>query len=101
MKKTDALQHFPTWQAPDGSPLSCVEKIKVLNDNFGELREIMQDALEDALLMGCDEEQFRAVMRDLVAEMHNPYGPDSAADTAKGRDARDANVQSDQSDKQD
>ena len=101
MKKTDALQHFPTWQATDGSPLSCVEKIKVLNDNFGELREMMQDALEDALLMGCDEEQFRAVMRDLVAEMHNPYGPDSAPDTANGNDARDANVQSDQSDKQD
>lgn len=76
MKKTgnpQQAEHFPTWQATDGSPLSCVEKIKVLNDNFGELREIMQDALEDALLMGCDEEQFRAVMRDLVAELHNPY----------------------------
>jgi hypothetical protein len=73
MKKTENLDHFPTWQSSDGSPLSCVEKIKVLNDNFGELRDIMQDALEDALLMGCDEEQFRNVMRDLVAELHNPY----------------------------
>lgn len=80
MKKTDNVQHFPTWQATDGSPLSCVEKIKVLNDNFDELREMMQDALEDALLMGCDEEQFRNVMRDVVAELHNPYHADDKSD---------------------
>lgn len=80
MNKTEDMQHFPVWQAPDGSPLSCVEKIKVLNDNFDELRDIMQDALEDALLMGCDEEQFRTVMRDLVAQLHNPYGKSDKQD---------------------
>ena len=52
----------------------------MLNDNFGELREIMQDALEDALLMGCDEEQFRNVMHDLVAELHNPYAKNDTSD---------------------
>ena len=46
----------------------------VLNENFGELRDMMQDAMEDALLMGCDEEQFRQVMRSVVEELHNPYG---------------------------
>ncbi|OKH89563.1 hypothetical protein LF95_06300 [Thalassospira sp. TSL5-1] len=65
---------MPVWHNPDGAPLSCVEKIKVLNENFVELRAMMQDALEDALLMGCDEEQFRAVLRDVVAELENPYG---------------------------
>ncbi|WP_085617842.1 hypothetical protein [Thalassospira alkalitolerans] len=81
MSKSDSMnKHFPTWQAPDGSPLSCVEKIKVLNDNFGELREIMQEAMEDALLMGCDEEQFRLVMRSVVEELHNPYGKPDGQD---------------------
>ncbi|NIZ03953.1 hypothetical protein [Thalassospira lucentensis] len=91
MKKTDNVQHFPTWQAPDGSPLSCVEKIKVLNDNFAELREIMQDAMEDALLMGCDEDQFRTVMQGLVDELHNPYGEASKtrADTSNKSDKQD------------
>lgn len=74
MSKTDTVsKDYPTWQSPDGAPLSCVEKIKVLNENFAELREMMQDALEDALLMGCDEEQFRTAMREVVSELNNPY----------------------------
>ncbi len=74
MSKSDMTKDMPVWHNPDGAPLSCVEKIKVLNENFVELRAMMQDALEDALLMGCDEEQFRDVMRDVVAELENPYG---------------------------
>ena len=62
------------WRQPDGVPVSCVEKIKVLNENLGELQDIAQDALEDAVLMGCDEEQVRAVFYDLVAKLENPYG---------------------------
>ncbi|MDP2697034.1 hypothetical protein [Thalassospira sp.] len=74
MSKTkETLPDFPTWQSRDGGPLSCVEKIKVLNENFAELHQLMQDALEDALLMGCDEEQFRGVMHDVVNELCNPY----------------------------
>lgn len=63
----------PTWLAPDGTPVSCLEKLKVLNDNFAELREAAQDAFEDALLMGCDEQQFRAVLRGLIDSLENPY----------------------------
>lgn len=74
MSKSYITKDMPVWHQPDGAPLSCVEKIRVLNENFVELREMMQDALEDALLMGCDEEQFRAVMHEVVAELENPYG---------------------------
>jgi hypothetical protein len=63
----------PTWRDTDGNPVSCLEKIKVLNDNFAELRAIAQDALEDALLMGCDEAQFRAVLHEIVSSLVNPY----------------------------
>lgn len=63
----------PTWRAPDGSPISCVEKIKVLNENYAELRQIAQDALEDAILMGCSEDQVRAALRALMDELINPY----------------------------
>ena len=45
----------PIWHKPDGSPLACVEKIKVLNENLDELRELAQDALDDAVLMGGTE----------------------------------------------
>ena len=64
---------IPTWLQPDGQPVSCVEKIKVLNDNLHELKEMAQDALEDAILMGCEEQQVRQVLSDLMAALDNPY----------------------------
>ncbi len=64
------------WREPDGTPLSCYEKIKVLTENLDELREIAQDALEDAILMGADEAQIRQVLDDLMAGLENPYRKD-------------------------
>jgi hypothetical protein len=64
---------FPTWRQPDGKALSCVEKIKVLNENLDEIRQMAQDALEDAVLMGGDEAQIRTVLRSLVDSLENPY----------------------------
>jgi hypothetical protein len=68
--KTDK---FPVWLTPEGEPVSCVEKIKVLNENLAELRELAQDALEDGVLMGCDEAQLREVLAGIVAGLVNPY----------------------------
>jgi len=68
-----ATDSFPTWLTPEGEPVSCVEKIKVLNENLAELRELAQDALEDGVLMGCDETQVRAVLAGIVADLVNPY----------------------------
>ena len=64
---------FPLWHTPEGEPVSCVEKIKVLNENLAELRELAQDALEDGVLMGCDEAQLREVLTGIVAGLVNPY----------------------------
>jgi hypothetical protein len=64
---------FPTWRQPDGKLVSCVEKIKVLNENLAEIRQLAQDALEDGVLMGCSEEQLRQVLRELVESLENPY----------------------------
>lgn len=63
----------PTWRQPDGKAVSCVEKIKVLNENLAEIRQMAQDALEDAVLMGCDEGQIRSVLQGLVDSLENPY----------------------------
>jgi hypothetical protein len=64
---------FPTWVQPDGRPVACRDKIQVLNENLNEIREMAQEALEDAILMGCDETQVRQVMRELVDGLENPY----------------------------
>lgn len=63
----------PVWKHPDGTSVSCLEKIKVLNENLEELRQIAQDALEDGLLIGCDERQLRDTLRQLVESLDNPY----------------------------
>src|SRR5437879_2018971 len=68
-----AAGEFPVWHTPEGEPVSCVEKIKVLNENLAELRSLAQDALEDAVLMGCDERQVREVLGAIVAGLVNPY----------------------------
>lgn len=64
---------LPTWLTPEGEPVSCLDKIKVLNENLEEIQQLAQDALEDAVLMGCDETQFRRVMRALAESLDNPY----------------------------
>ena len=63
------------WRSPTGEVVACVEKNKVLSENMEEIRQICQDALEDAVLMGCDEQQFRSVLTDLVQALKNPYPP--------------------------
>ncbi|MFZ5502366.1 MAG: hypothetical protein ACOY3V_02360 [Pseudomonadota bacterium] len=61
------------WRSPAGEVIACVEKNKVLQENLAEIRQVCQDALEDAVLMGCDERQFRAVLAELIASLENPY----------------------------
>ncbi len=61
------------WRQPDGKPVSCEEKLKVLNENLEEIRAYAQEALEDAILMGCDEKQVREVLSGLVEAIENPY----------------------------
>ncbi|MEX2201871.1 MAG: hypothetical protein WD711_10790 [Dongiaceae bacterium] len=63
----------PVWRTPEGQPVSCIEKIKVLNDNLEEIRQMAQDALEDAVLMGSDETQVRETLTRLIASLENPY----------------------------
>lgn len=61
------------WRQSDGSLVSCVDKLKVLSENLEEIRQVCQDALEDAVLMGCDEAQVREVLQQLLASLDNPY----------------------------
>ena len=60
------------WPQTDGQPVSCRDKITVLDENYEELRHVMQDAFEDALLMGVDEAFMRRAIEDLVAGLRAP-----------------------------
>lgn len=69
MRRNEAV----TWKQPDGRAVSCEEKLKVLNENLAEIRQMCQDAFEDALLMGCDETQVRNVFASVISTLRNPY----------------------------
>ena len=51
------------WRTVDGSPVSCVEKVKVLDQNLAEFRTFVNDLLEDAALMGCDPTQVLEILK--------------------------------------
>ena len=83
MTVKEEKSNIPVWRQPDGAPVSCREKIKVLNENLVEIQEMAQDALEDAILMGCDEQQVRDVLTGLIEKLENPYA-DRTARADKG-----------------
>ena len=60
------------WPGADGSPVSCREKLRTLSENHAEAAQVLQDAFEDAVLMGVDETAMRRIMADMVAGLHSP-----------------------------
>ena len=66
IKRSSPGAAFPTWRQPDGKVVSCTEKIKVLNENIQEIESLCADALEDGVLMGCDADQIRQALHELI-----------------------------------
>ena len=64
---------WPKWVRDDDSIVACTEKIKVMNENFDEIKQIAQDALEDGLLMEVSETQMRTALHKLIDDLINPY----------------------------
>ncbi len=60
------------WLQPDGQPVSCTEKLRMLAENHTELAQMMQDVFEDAVLMGVDPVIMRDILRDMVAGLASP-----------------------------
>ena len=63
----------PVWRQPDGKAVSCLEKIKVLNQNIQEIETLCADALEDGVLMGCDADQIKAALHELIDGLKAPH----------------------------
>ncbi len=62
------------WRGPDGSPIACREKLKVLEENWAEVTQVVRDAFEDAVLMGVDPELLRRELAALIASLRPPGG---------------------------
>ena len=60
------------WPQSDGAPVSCREKLRMLGENHAELAQALQDAFEDAVLMGVEEAAMRQILTDIVAGLDSP-----------------------------
>lgn len=69
----------PAWRQQDGEAVSCREKLKVLDENHAELVQTMQDAFEDALLMGVDEAFMRRLLAEMVEGLRSPHSRKAAS----------------------
>lgn len=62
-----------SWHYPDGSIVSCTEKVKVLEENWHDVKEALQDVLDDAVLMGCTVAEVKREYKRLIDELECGY----------------------------
>ncbi|WP_029606183.1 hypothetical protein [Kozakia baliensis] len=66
------MSDLTVWRDGNGEPIACVEKLRVLRENEAELRQAMQDAFEDAILMGVAPDEMRAYLMEMVSKLSGP-----------------------------
>jgi hypothetical protein len=72
-KKEKSAEPPKKWLRSDGSVVACTEKVKVLEENWKEIRSLLQESLDDAVLMGCSEERVKAEFSRLVDALSSQY----------------------------
>ena len=65
-------QKWPIWLRDDKSVVSCTEKVKVMNENFDELKQIAQDAFDDGVLMEVSDGQMKKILHALIESLDSP-----------------------------
>lgn len=69
------------WCRLDGTTVACTEKVKVLEENWEEMKELFQNVLDDAILMGCTVEQVKREYRRLIEETVCNYEEQTGAES--------------------
>ena len=67
MKKNNIYPDF--WKTSDGSNISCKEKIIILNNNVTELKNLIDQIYDEAILMGVDKKQIKKVINSLTTNL--------------------------------
>lgn len=72
------------WLRADGTVVACTESVKVLEENWREAVELLEEQFEDAVLLGVGKDAFRAAMHALVDQLECEYAEKTGADGARG-----------------
>lgn len=71
MSKADTA--VPFWADEHGQPLTCTEKLRTLREDEAELRAVLQETYDDAVLMGVDPTVMRARLSALIETLESPF----------------------------
>ena len=66
------------WYSKEKKIISCDETNKVLNENFTEIETTIQNAFDDAVLIGCDEKDFKKKIIELIDLLEFSLGKKSS-----------------------
>ena len=62
------------WYSKEKEVISCDETNKVLNENYDEIKILIQNAFDDAVLIGCDEKDFKEKIQNLIKNIEFSLG---------------------------
>ncbi|MBF91237.1 MAG: hypothetical protein CMP34_00340 [Rickettsiales bacterium] len=62
------------WIDEKEKVISCDETNKVLNENYYEILSVLQNAFDDAIILGCNEKDVRLKFAKLVSNMRFSLG---------------------------
>ena len=80
-----AIEAPKTWNRIDGSVVSCTESVSVLNENWSEAVDMLQEMYEDAVLLGCGKEAYKAQLHRLIDELECDYIEKKQPEESKGK----------------
>ncbi|WP_415493738.1 hypothetical protein [Acetobacter sp.] len=72
MIEADTMTALRIWPQEDGQPVTCQEKLRMLEENWQEVQQVLADAFEDAVLMGVSERVMRERLAELVTSLSSP-----------------------------
>ena len=59
------------WIGKDKKKISCKEKVRLMHANLEDFQEILNDIVDEAVLIGVDEDQLKEVLLDIVKNTKN------------------------------
>ncbi len=69
---TNVNQFIPkVWLDKNKKKISCKEKIKLMKTNLYEFHDLLKDIVDEAVLIGIDEDQIKNILLDIVKNTKN------------------------------
>ncbi len=62
------------WIDKNEKIISCEETNKVLNENFLEITSVIQNSFDDAILLGCNEKDFKMKIANFLRSLDFSIG---------------------------